>query len=127
MLTKMSRKVRRAAVLGRIVRSCGWRNYRPLVEQLESRHLLATITVTGTGDTIAVDGLVTLREAITSANNNANINTDVVAVGAYGTDTINFTIAGSGVHTISPATSLPTITDPLIINGYTQPGSAPNT
>ena len=29
----------------------------------------ATITVTGTGDTIAVDGVVTLREAITSANN----------------------------------------------------------
>ena len=30
-----------------------------------------TITVTGTGDTIAVDGLVTLREAITAANTNA--------------------------------------------------------
>ena len=45
----------------------------------------ATITVTDTGDTIAVDNLVTLREAITSANNNADVNVDVVAVGAYGT------------------------------------------
>src|SRR5438034_657839 len=83
----------------------------------------ATITVTGTGDTIAVDGLVTLREAITSANNNANVNADVVAVGAYGTDTINFAIPGAGVHTISPATGLPTITDPIVIDGYTQSGA----
>ncbi|PYL03155.1 MAG: hypothetical protein DME32_04700, partial [Verrucomicrobia bacterium] len=87
----------------------------------------ATITVTGTGDTIAVDGLVTLREAITSANNNANVNADVVAVGAYGTDTINFAIVGAGVHTISPTSAFPTITDPVVINGYSQPGSSANT
>ena len=63
----------------------------------------ATITVTGTGDTIAVDGVVTLREAITSANNNASINSDVSAQspGAYGSDTINFNIAGAGVKTIN--------------------------
>ena len=87
----------------------------------------ATVTVTGTGDTIAVDGLVTLREAITSANNNANVNADVVAVGAYGTDTINFAIAGAGVHTISPTSALPTVTDTVAINGYSQPGSSANT
>jgi hypothetical protein len=68
----------------------------------------ATITVTDMGDTVAVDGLVTLREAITSANNNANVNADVVAVGPYGTDTINFNIAGAGVHTIAPMAALPT-------------------
>ena len=87
----------------------------------------AIITVTDTGDTIAVDGLVTLREAITSANNNADVNADVGAVGAYGTDTINFNIAGTGVHTIAPFPALPTITDPVIIDGYTQPGSRANT
>jgi len=87
----------------------------------------AIITVTDTGDTIAVDGLVTLREAITSANKNADVNGDVVAVGAYGTDTINFNIAGTGVHTIAPFPALPTITDPVIIDGYTQPGSTANT
>jgi len=87
----------------------------------------ATITVTGSGDAIAVDGLVTLREAITSANNNANVNADVVAVGAYGTDTINFAIAGAGVHTISPTSALPTVTDTVVINGYSQPGSSANT
>ena len=69
----------------------------------------ATLTVTGTGDTIAVDGLVTLREAITSANNDANVNADVVAVGAYGTDTIKFNIPGAGVKTIAPTSTLPAI------------------
>lgn len=89
----------------------------------------ATVTVTGTGDTIAVDAVVTLREAITSMNQASNVNADVVAVGAYGTnDTINFNIAGAGVKTINvTATPLPTITKPLIINGYTQGVASVNT
>ena len=87
----------------------------------------ATIVVTNTGDTIAVDGFVTLREAITSANNNANVNGDVVAVGAYGTDTIRFNIAGAGVKTIRPTLDLPTITDPVTIDGYTQGVASANT
>src|SRR5262245_38025014 len=74
---------------------------RPRLEYLEDRLAPAVITVTGTGDDIAVDGLVTLREAITSANNNANVNSDVVASGTYGADTIQFNIPGAGVHTIS--------------------------
>ena len=65
------------------------------IEQLESRYTPAIITVTGTGDTIAVDGIVTLREAITSANLNVPVNSDVVAVGAFGVDTIRFEIAAN--------------------------------
>ena len=87
----------------------------------------ATITGTGTGDTVAVDGFVTLREALTSANQNADINADVVGVGAYGSDTINLNIAGNGVHIIAPTAALPTINDPVTVDGYTQPGSAANT
>jgi hypothetical protein len=89
----------------------------------------ATITVTGTGDTIAVDNLVTLREAITSANNNASINTDVSnqVPGTYGTDTINFNIPGAGVHTINVTSTLPAIIGPVTINGYSQPGASNNT
>ena len=34
-----------------------------------------------------------------------------------------FNITGSGVHTIAPADALPTITDAVTIDGYTQPGS----
>jgi hypothetical protein len=89
----------------------------------------ATITVTGTGDTIAVDQVVTLREAITSANTNASVNADVSAQspGAYGNDTINFNIAGAGVHTISLTAALPSITGPITINGYSQGIASVNT
>ena len=88
----------------------------------------ATITVTSTGDSIAVDGAVTLREAITSINNGANVNGDVVPVGPYGTnDLILFNIAGTGLHTIAGASNLPAITKPVTIDGYSQSGSSPNT
>jgi hypothetical protein len=44
-----------------------------------------------------------------------------------GGGTINFGISGGGVHTISPLTVLPTITQTVTIDGYTQSGSSPNT
>src|SRR5262249_6326830 len=42
-------------------------------------------------------------------------------------DVIEFNIPGSGTQTITPSTALPDITDPVIIDGYSQPGAAPNT
>jgi len=69
-----------------------------------------TYTVINTNDS----GAGSLRQGILDANGNA------------GSDTIAFNIAGGGIHTITPATALPTITDPLLIDGYTQPGSAVN-
>src|SRR5690348_17869034 len=75
----------------------------------------ATFTVTNTGDS----GTGSLRQAILDANANP------------GLDTIAFDItsgcAASGVCTITPAGNLPTITDPVILDGYTQPGSSANT
>jgi parallel beta-helix repeat protein len=71
----------------------------------------ATYTVTNTGDS----GAGSLRQAILDANANA------------GADTIAFDVPGAGVHTISPATALPTITEQATIDGYTQPGAAANT
>ena len=56
-----------------------------------------------------------LRQAITDANANA------------GADIIHFNIPGSGVHTITLATKLPNITDPVTIDGYSQPGASVNT
>ncbi|MEO8611820.1 MAG: choice-of-anchor Q domain-containing protein [Chloroflexota bacterium] len=53
-----------------------------------------------------------LREAITAANADSD------------TNTITFSITGSGVHTIQPATPLPLITNPVIIDGTTQTGYA---
>ena len=39
-------------------------------------------------------------------------------------DTIVFNIPGSGVHTITPLTALPLISQPVVIDGTTQPGFA---
>ena len=71
----------------------------------------ATFTVTNTNDS----GAGSLRQAILDANGNA------------GLDTIAFNIPGSGVHTIAPASDLPQISDPVVIDGYTQPGASQNT
>jgi hypothetical protein len=76
--------------------------------------LADTYTVTNTSDT----GSGSLRQAILDANGHVN---------AGGPDTISFAIAGAGVHTISPVTGLPTIIDPVVIDGYTQSGASPNT
>ena len=109
--------------LGRRIRPRSF--IRPQVEVMEARQLLATIVVTGTGDNIANDGIVTLREAITAANTNA-ASGDATA-GDAGHDTIAFDIPGDGVQTITVQSPLPPITDPVTIDGYTQHGASANT
>ncbi len=79
-------------------------------ESLEDRRLLATFTVTITGDS----GAGSLRDAIDQANLSP------------GFDQLRFNIAGTGVQTIAPASALPEITGPLSIDGTTQPGFDPN-
>ena len=75
-----------------------------------------TFTVTNTADS----GTGSLRKAITDANSHANIDADTP-------DLIAFAIPGAGVHTIAPGSSLPAVTDPLVIDGYTQAGTSANT
>lgn len=71
----------------------------------------ATYTVTNTND----DGTGSLRWAITQANDHA------------GADTIPFNIPGDGVHTITPLTALPALTDDgTTIDGFSQ-NAAPST
>jgi len=70
----------------------------------------ATFTVTSTANS----GPGTLRQAILDAN------------ASPGTDTINFNLPGGGVQTIAPTNVLPAITNAVIINGYSQPGSSAN-
>ena len=89
--------------------------------------MLATIVVTSADDNGAVDGTVTLREAITSINQGSPANADVVASGAYGTDdTINFDIPGGFAVIAVGGAGLPEITKPVLIDGLTQPGSGPD-
>ncbi len=80
--------------------------------------IAATYTVTNTGDS----GAGSLRDAINQSNASVGV-----------TDTIAFNVTGTGcagspaVCTIKPLAPLPNITDAVIVDGYTQPGSNPNT
>jgi hypothetical protein len=65
-----------------------------------------TFIVTTTADS----GAGSLRQAILDANANP------------GKDRIEFAIPGPGVHVIGPQTVLPPATDPVVIDGTTQPG-----
>ena len=82
---------------------------RPRLEVMEDRTLLSTFLVSNTGDS----GPGSLRQAILDSN---------AATGA--TNTIDFDISGSGVQTIVPLSPLPAITNPVLIDGCSQPGYA---
>ena len=73
-----------------------------IVDQFSSLNF----TVTTTADS----GPGSLRQAIVDANANP------------ASDLISFAIPGTGVHTITPLSPLPTIADPVSIDGTTQPG-----
>ena len=68
----------------------------------------AVLTVTNINDS----GFGSLRDQINQAN------------ASPGLDEIRFNIFGSGVHTITLLSALPTITDAVTIDGSTQPGFA---
>lgn len=71
----------------------------------------AVYTVTNTSDM----GAGSLRQAIADANNNP------------GGDTIVFSIPGAGPHVITPIGVGFAIAEHALIDGYSQPGSSPNT
>lgn len=58
------------------------------------------------------DGPGSLRAALVAANADVDLNT------------ITFAIPGAWLHTIAPATPLPVIATPMIIDGLSQPGAA---
>lgn len=80
-----------------------------MIEALEDRRVLATFMVTQVADS----GVGSLRQAILDANSTTNVG---------GADSIVFNIGGGGVQTIQLAAALDAITDPVIIDGTTQPG-----
>jgi hypothetical protein len=71
----------------------------------------ATYFVTNVND--SGDG--SLRQAILSANASVNV-----------PDTINFNISGPGPFAITPLSDLPVVSDPIVIDGYTQAGASAN-
>jgi hypothetical protein len=81
-----------------------------------------TFTVTNTSNS----GAGSLAQAITDANNTAGL--DTIAFNIPSSDPGCHNVAGVGtVCTISVFGGLPDITDSVTIDGYTQPGSSPNT
>ncbi|HMZ20039.1 MAG TPA: choice-of-anchor Q domain-containing protein, partial [Blastocatellia bacterium] len=77
----------------------------------------APITVNTTADTVAADGFCSLREAIQAANTNTAVNE--CAPGVAGLDNIIFDL-GTGTPSIAvTGSALPTITEPVNINGAT--------
>src|SRR5262249_12310699 len=97
------RKSRSARPLGRRARQNSLR-----LEWLEDRTLLSTFIVTGTDG----GGPGQPRQAILDSN------------AIPGSDVVNFDIPGEGVHTIEPTSGLPAITEPVLINGWSQPRSS---
>jgi hypothetical protein len=112
-------------------RTAAVRQRHPRLELLEDRCLLAVVSVDTTSDVAdgntssiaalvtnrGADGAISLREAIFASNVTANVG---------GPDEIRFAISGPGPHTISPTSALPTITNPVVIDGYTQSGASAN-
>ena len=86
----------------------------------------ATITVDTTLDNAAAgDNRCTLREAIHNANSNSDTTLGDCAAGT-GADAIGFNIGGGGsTATIALASGLPSITDPVTIDGTTQGCAGP--
>jgi uncharacterized repeat protein (TIGR01451 family) len=80
-------------------------------DTLEPAAWAATYTVTTTNDS----GAGSLRQAILDANTTP------------GMDTIAFNIGGGGPQTIAPLSALPNISDPVTIDGATQPGASAGT
>jgi hypothetical protein len=79
---------------------------RPLLEDLEGRQLLSTFTVTNTN----ASGPGSLRQAIIGSNSTS---------GTF--NEIDFDIPGNGVQTIDLLSPLPALTQPVTIDGTTQP------
>src|SRR5437868_7457627 len=123
MLSRASRKTRRHFLTNRR----GSRSFRPWIEHLEGRHLLATLTVTTVADDLTPnDGTVSLREALTALNAGNDLgDPDITAQnpGIFGAnDRANFNIPGL-LRTINVGTdpsasglSLPSIVKPVTVD-----------
>ena len=71
----------------------------------------ATFTVTSTNDA----GPGSFRQALLDVN------------ASPGPHAVQFNLPGDGVHTLAPLTPWPVLTNTVAIDGYSQPGSKPNT
>ena len=78
----------------------------------------------GVCETASGNNVCTLRAAIEETNANTSIDTIEFNIP---TSDPNYNITGNSEFTIQPVLALPTITDAVRIDGYTQPGAQANT
>src|SRR5262245_16252994 len=117
----ISQRCRRPDGRGCVAKRRAWRFAQPLplsLLALEDRISPAVIPVTNTFDS----GPGSLRQALIDSN---------TSIGVLDTVTFNIPTSDAGyqsgppaVFTIQPVSALPTITDPVVIDGYSQPGAA---
>jgi hypothetical protein len=125
-LGRLLRGRKRTSASWQSVLSCGsmvespWVSFPPTVFAVIFILIVAAPTRADVGGpgfwvtTTADDGPGSLRQAILDSN------------ASLGADTIRFAIPGAEVHTIQPLAPLPIVTDPVLIDGFTQAGSSPN-
>src|SRR5690349_20591573 len=80
--------------------------FRPALEILEDRRLLATFVVTNIADA----GPGSFRQALLDNNDTPGQ-----------TNEIDFHMPGTGEHSLRPRSPFPQITNPVVIDGTTQP------
>jgi Bacterial Ig-like domain (group 3)/Right handed beta helix region len=105
------------------------------VELLEERQLLATITVNTVNDTDSIGATLSLRQAIEISNGTLLVSSLSPAERAQvrgalsSPNTIDFNIPATKgpLYDIAVTSPLPTITSPVVINGYSQTGASANT
>ena len=83
-----------------------------LSSTVEAQTVFVVNSTAHPGDGLCDDGECTLLEAMEASNT------------AVGVDTILFALEGEGPHTIQPDPWLPILVDPVVIDGYSQQGSA---
>lgn len=91
--------------------------FRPTTETLESREVMSALTLVVTNDDN--EGPGSLRRAIYLSNHNATT--------PNAPNVINFRLEEPGAHSIVLTSGLPSITQPVLIDGYSQAGSSRNT
>jgi hypothetical protein len=83
------------------------------------REITVSSTLDGSLAELNGNGTCDLREAITAANTDSAVGE---CPAGSGLDTIAFDFGSTGLKTIRPASALPTLTDPVVIDGTTQLG-----
>ncbi len=91
------------------------RRRQPLLENLEVRQLLSTFKVTNNSDSTDPTGTGSLWQAIYDSNNAPGPTPNI----------ISFDIGTGGNQEISVTSALPPITQPVVINGFTESGTGP--